>query len=138
MAKEALYFWVTNRSDRNVTLADLALNIKAFTSVNLLDKKHYKYTLEQLEKSRDSGSIFNKRDKIFVRQKAPTVIKMDIPFLSETYIPSRERSILSINEVRYEELELPEDQKKKEEQFADESSDIEINGVQPSITNTKG
>ena len=34
-------FWISNMSPRNVTLADLALNVKAFTTVNLLYKKHY-------------------------------------------------------------------------------------------------
>ena len=65
-------FWVTNISP-NVTLADLALNIKAYMTVNLLDARHYKYTMEQLQKSRQFGSIFNKRDKIIVRETEPVL-----------------------------------------------------------------
>ncbi len=102
MVKQAPAFWVSNISNRNVTLSDLALNVPAFRTVNLLDKKHYKYTLEQLEKSRDSGSIYAKRDKIRVRQVAPEIIQPNMPFLKETYIPSRERSILEIKEQHYE------------------------------------
>jgi hypothetical protein len=136
MAKPAPTFWITNLCNRNVSLADLNLTVPAFRSINLLDKRHYSYTMEQLEKSAENGSLFHKRDKLSVRQVPPTIIKVNMPFLEETYIPSRERSILSIKETHYEELDLPEEQKKKEEQFADESSDMEID-VQPP-TNTKG
>lgn len=122
MAKQEPAFWVSNISNRNVTLSDLALNIPAFRTVNLLDKKHYKYTLEQLQKSEKNGSIFAKRDKIRVRLVAPNVTQADMPFLKETYIPSRERSVLEIKEQHYEELEVVE-QQKKEEEYADENAE---------------
>jgi hypothetical protein len=38
----------------------------------------------------------NKRNKIKVREVPPEFIKMDIPLLRETYIPSRERSVFEI------------------------------------------
>src|SRR5271166_4889483 len=91
-------FWVSNISSRNVTLSDLALNIRAFSTVNLLDKKHYQYTLDRLVKSRTSGSIFSKRDKIKVRESAPIIIKETVPFMQDAVMPSRERSILQIKE----------------------------------------
>lgn len=122
-----LEFWVTNASPMNVTLADLALNIRAFTTVNLLDKKHYNYTLDQLIKSRDSGSIFKKRDKILFRVTAPLVEKNHIPIARESVIPSRERSIFSITEVEYDELKISEDkeiQKKLDEEYANENADL--------------
>jgi len=106
MKKEQSTFWVTNISNRNVSLADLNLTIKAFSSVNLLDSKHYYYTIEQLEKSKLEGSIFNKRNKIKVREVAPEIIKMNIPFNSETFIPTRERSVLEIKHINYEELDM--------------------------------
>ena len=134
-------FWVTNFSPRNVTLADLALNIKAFTTVNLLDKKHYNYTMEQLIKSRDSGSIYNKRDKIKPRLKAPPQIEeARLPVLLEATIPSRARSILSITEVEYDELKVSEDketQRKLDEEYANESADLEA-GTQKIVTSKKG
>jgi hypothetical protein len=111
-------FWVTNISNTNVSLADLNLTIKAFSSVNLLDSKHYYYTLDQLEKSQNSGSIYKKRDKIFVRAVAPEVIRMNVPFTRETYIPTRERSVLEIKEEKYEELNV------SDEQFAEENAEI--------------
>lgn len=116
-------FWVINISNMNVSLADLNLTIKAFTSVNLLDKKHYKYTLEQLTKSVESGSIFKKRDKIRKRQVAPEVLKVNIPFTNETFIPTRERSLFEIKNENFEELNFSEDQKKSDERFADENAE---------------
>lgn len=110
MKTPAQSFWVTNTSNRNVSLADLNLTIRALTSVNLLDSRHYQYTLEQLQKSVDSGSLAAKRDKIVVRKNAPIVEKKTLPFDRETFMPSRERSVFSIKEEYYEELTITDDQ----------------------------
>lgn len=118
MQKNQVNFWVTNFSSKNVSLADLNLTIRAFTSVNLLDIKHYQYTLAQLQKSAESGSIFNKRDKLTVREVAPEMIKSSISFIRETVIPSRNRSVYSIKEENYEELNV------SDEEFAKENADI--------------
>jgi hypothetical protein len=115
--KQTDVFWVTNLSNRNVSLTDLNLTIKAFCTVNLLDTKHYPYTREQLEKSAASGSLFKKNKMISVRKVAPEVFDMNIPFLYETYIPTRERSILTITEEKYEELNV------SDEEFAKENAD---------------
>jgi hypothetical protein len=117
MKKTNKEFWVTNLSNRDVSLADLNLTIKAFTSVNLLGKK-YNYTLEQLEKSVASGSIFRKRDKIVKRTFPPEFIKMNIVNMSDANIPSRERSVLEIKEEKYEELMV------SDEEFAKENADL--------------
>lgn len=111
-------FWVTNISKMNVSLADLNLTIKAYSSVNLLDSKHYQYTLDQLNKSVDSGSIFKKRDRIVVRKVAPEVLKANIPLTRETFIPSRERSLYEIKHEHYDELNV------SDEQFASDTADL--------------
>jgi len=124
MKKEAVTFWVTNISKMNVSLADLNLTIKAYSSVNLMDTKHYQYKVDQLKKSVESGSIFKKRDKIIVRKVAPEVLIANIPLTRETFIPTRERSMLSIKEENYEELNVSEDdQKKSDEIFANENAE---------------
>ena len=120
-------FWVTNICNMNVSLADLNLTIKAFSSVNLLDKKHYYYTLEQLEKSEKFGSIFKKSNKIKVRQIAPQTIKMNVPFIHETYMPTRGRSVFSITEDKYEELNMTD------EQFAEENAETAELDTKPLI-----
>lgn len=118
MKNNAPTFWLTNISNRNVSLADLNLTVKAYSSVNLLDKKHYYYTLEQLQKSVESGSIFKKRDKLIVRKIAPEILQANVPLLRESFIPTREKSVLVIKEENYEELNL------SDEQFAQENADI--------------
>src|ERR1035437_3003400 len=108
--KKEQSFWLVNLSDRNITLTDLALNIKAYTSINLLDKKHYRYTIEQLEKSKESGSIFNKKHALKVRETAPDIVKNIIEINKEAIIPTRERSIYSIKNEKYEELQVTDDE----------------------------
>ena len=108
--KNETAYWITNISNRNVSLADLNLTVKAWSSVNLLDGKHYYYTLEQLNESVKNGSLFNKRDKIFVRKVPPQIIAaINVPIINEAYIPSRERSTYSIKEEKYEELEMSDE-----------------------------
>jgi hypothetical protein len=104
-------FWITNLSPMNITLADLAFNIKAFTSVNLLDSRHHYYTLEQLLKSQESGSLFKKRDKIVVRKIAPEPPTVEIKpmLMNGEAIPSRSHSIVEIKEEHYDELKISDD-----------------------------
>ena len=132
-------FWVTNMSPMNVTLADLALNIKAFSTVNLLDKRHYSYTLEQLVKSKESGSLFKKRDKISVRHIAPPdPEKNKTPIVYGSIIPDRTRSLFNINDEEYEELKVSsEDKKKDEEIYAQENADLAELDAQRSVINPK-
>ncbi|CAB4197124.1 hypothetical protein UFOVP1290_644 [uncultured Caudovirales phage] len=110
-------FWITNISNRNVSLSDLNLTIKAYSSINLMDSKHYNYSIEQINKSVLNGSIYNKRNKIFVRKVAPVPIKNNIKFERETFVPSREKSLYNIKEEHYEELEI------SDEDFAKENAD---------------
>lgn len=120
-------FWITNISSRNVSLADLNLTVKAFTSVNLLDNKHYYYTLEQLQKSAQNGSLAKKNNLIKIRQIEPDHITVNVPFIQETYIPSRQRSIYDIKEEKYEELNI------SDEEFADQNAEIAELDKQPLI-----
>jgi hypothetical protein len=110
-------FWLTNISKRNVSLADLNLTIKAFSSVNLLDKRHYSYTQAQIAKSVAEGSIFKKRDKIVVRTLPPETRKKNMVVDRDTFIPTRERSIYSIKQENYEELNV------SDEDFAKDNAD---------------
>jgi hypothetical protein len=118
MKTDLITFWLTNISNRNISLADLNLTVNSFTSINLMDKKHYQYTIDQLQKSVTSGSIFSKRNKLVIRKIAPTILKMNIPLLKETFIETRARSIYSIKEENYEELNI------SDEQFAKDNADI--------------
>jgi hypothetical protein len=114
-------FWVTNICNRNVSLSDLNLTIKAFSSVNLLDSKHYYYTEEQLLKSAQSGSLLAKSNKIVVRKMAPIVIKESMPIDRTASIPTRQRSVYEIKNEVYEELSV------SDEEFALNSVEMEEN-----------
>lgn len=125
-------FWVTNLSNRNVSLSDLNLTIKSFTTVNLMDTRHYQYTVEQLQKSAAAGSLFRKRDKLVVRKVAPPLPKKDErPIDRGTAIPSRERSILVINEEKYDELQV------SDEEFASENAATAEMDAQPLVIKNK-
>ena len=110
-------FWITNISNRNVSLSDLNLTIKAYSSINLMDTKHYSYSIDQINKSVLNGSIYNKRNKIFVRKVDPVPIKNTIKFERDAFVPSREKSLYNIKEDHYEELEI------SDEDFAKENAD---------------
>lgn len=145
MKKVEKTFWLTNISDRNVMLSDLNLQIKARSSVNLLSK-HYSLTEEELEKSLQSGSIFFKRDKIVKRLVPPETIQGNkIELDSMATIPSKQRSILEVKNIEYEELKMSDDttasaEKIKEEEFnaiAQNIDTIEADG-NPLISKIKG
>jgi hypothetical protein len=123
-------FWITNICNRNVSLADLNLTIKAYSSINLLDNKHYNYSTEQIEESVTKGSIYKKRNKIFVRKIAPEVTTAtQISFKKDERIPDRHTSLFEIKQEKYEELEL------SDEEFADENADIAEQDRLPSLIN---
>ena len=113
-------FWITNLSNRIVNIHDLTLFIKPFASVNLLDRRHYAYTIKQLEESATSGSIFRKRDKIFVRDYKPQDCSQEnkIEIDMNSNIPSRERSAFVVKEEVYEELIV------SDLEFAEENADL--------------
>lgn len=104
-------FWISNISNRNVTLSDLNLSIKAMTSINLLDSKRYFFTEEHLNKSLSSGSLFLKRDKIVKRVIPPQAVTGNkTAFDINAAIPNKPRSIFEIKIEKYEELDVSSNQ----------------------------
>lgn len=118
-------FWITNKSNMGVSLADLSLTVQPYTSINLLDKKHYYYNKEQLEKSATSGSIYKKRDKIKVRQVAPEINKPHYILTAQSMIQTKKRSVLEVKYEQYEELII------KDEVLAEEHADMVEQDRQP-------
>ncbi len=111
-------FWITNISNTDVSLADLNLTIRAQSSINLLDNKHYNYTLEQLERSKVSGSLFKKSNKVYVRKVPPMFSKINLPVVEDAFIPNRKKSLYEIKQEKYEELLISDDE------FAEENADL--------------
>jgi len=85
--------------------------------MNLLDSDHFTYTEEQLEKSKQSGSLFKKGRLIRIREVAPVeqAVKAGM-YVSKLPIVLRQKlkSTFIAEETKYEELEV------SEEKFADE------------------
>ncbi|MGI0058144.1 MAG: hypothetical protein ACREBJ_00110 [Nitrosotalea sp.] len=88
-------------------------------------------------KSKDSGSLFKKRDKILVRDlPPPDPEKNKIPFIKNSLIPDRGHSIYKVEDTEYEELKVTdEDQQKQDELFAQENADLAEIDTQRSIIN---
>lgn len=113
-----LAFWITNVSNRNVTLRDLSLTIKKYSSLNLLSN-HFYYSIEQIEKSIKEGSLYNKRHIIKVRKVEPEEPKQkQIEVSDQCRFSYASRSNVKIEEVEYEELKV------SEEQFANDASEM--------------
>ena len=112
-------FWVINISKQNVCLADLGLTVPVGRSMDLLDKRHFSYTLEQLKKSHESGSLYKKQKKVLVRNKPSEIPVKPGVYISKQPIPSRHRSAVKVEEPKYEELNF------SDERFADDFSSFD-------------
>lgn len=110
-------FWITNITNLNVSLADLNLTVKPYSSINLLNN-HYHYTLEELKKSAENGSLHAKSNKIFIRKIAPETFVSPIEVNYEASLPTRQRSTLDAKEEKYEELNI------SDETFAEENAEM--------------
>lgn len=119
-------FWIKNISKRNITLADLTLIVPAGISWNLMNSRHFSYSLEQLEKSATTGSIFKKSDKIKVRNVPPTkIVKPGIYVAVNDFRETTSRSLIQIEQKKYEELDFDMDSREAEEKQATEFAELE-------------
>jgi hypothetical protein len=124
-------FWVTNIStQKDISLADLRLTLRRGRSVNLLDKKHYSYTLEQLQESAKSGSIYKKSNVVKIRDLPPVVMarRIDIEKNRRVLVPARNK--VEMEEKYYEELDF-DDETDAEEVFAAEDAEASFQDKAP-------
>lgn len=124
MAKKS-EFWITNISKKNVTLADLAIVVPAGVSWNLLNSRHFHYTAEQLEKSAQEGSLYRKGNLIKVRKVAPQEPVKPGLYVADTFRETKPRSLVKIQEKRFEELDVDLDPRQAEERHAAEFAELE-------------
>jgi hypothetical protein len=124
-------FWVTNISTKkDISLADLRLTLRRGRSVNLLDKRHYSYTLEQLQESEKSGSIHKKRHVVKVRDVPPIKIgkRLEIEKNRRVLVPARNK--VEMETPYYEELDF-ENETEAEEAFAAEEAEASFQDKAP-------
>lgn len=112
-------FWITNASKMNVCLSDLRLYVPPGKSMNLLDSKHFHYTLEQLLASQANGSLHAKRDRIFVRDVPPPAMVKPGLYKSDQFLYRAPRSNIKVEDKNYEELNV------SDQKFADEMTEDE-------------
>jgi hypothetical protein len=124
-------FWVTNMSTRkDIRLADLCLTVRRGTSVNLLDKRHYSYTLDQLLASKESGSIFKKSNVIKVRDVPPVVLTKRLDIDKNRRVLTPIRNNVELETPYYEELDF-EEETDAEETYAAEEADARFHDKAP-------
>jgi hypothetical protein len=127
-------FWITNISrERDISLRDLGLTIRKGESRNLLDSKHYNYSLDQLEKSASSGSIFAKSTYIKVRNVPPREAVSPGRYISKNgrFVKEQPRMSVKIVEPKFEELDF--DSKMNTEKFAAEEANIAADDHAPAL-----
>jgi len=115
---------------KDISLSDLRLTLRSGKSVNLLDKHHYSYTLEQLQESAKSGSIFKKSYAVKVREVAPYPKAHRIDILDKRSILKPIRNKVQIEQKYYEELDF-EDERAAEEQFALDEAEADFQDNAP-------
>jgi len=116
-------FWITNITKLDVMLGDLRLSVPNRTHMNLLDSKHFHYSLAQLQESEKSGSLYKKSDKIKVRKVRPEILVEPGLYVSEAPLYMTEHPELSqviIEHVDYEELHVGSGLKISDEEFANQ------------------
>jgi len=122
---------VTNVSSMNVGLSDLRLTIKAGTTVNLLDSRHYPwYNKEMLEKSASQGSLKTKGAYLKLRRVAPDPpIRRALMVEELPALPKALRSQVRIDKPYYEELDCSQEQAQVE--YAAEAADLDFGDRAP-------
>jgi hypothetical protein len=105
-------YWITNISRHLIDLPDLNIFVPPMCHINLLDKKHYRHlTKDQILASVTSGSIASKKGAIIPRKVPPgTPIKAYIDIEENPNMPSRQRSVIPIENITYEELNISDDE----------------------------
>lgn len=123
-------FWVTNISqNKDVMLGDLRITVRKGQTMNLLGTKST-YTLAQLEKSAENGSIKIKSAMIKVRNNPPQIpVPPGLHISTSGRFHKPLRSQVKIVEKKFEELDI--DMKIHEEQFAAEEAEAAANPDKP-------
>lgn len=111
-------FWLCNISERDVSLSDLRVKVPAQSGINLLDKRHYSYTWEQLKESMESGSIYRKRNIIKIGKGPPQSMEPVQKTVSTRPIMIRKRTCVIVSE----DSEYDDEFAFSDETYADELS----------------
>jgi len=129
-------YWVSNISHKDVSLGDLRVKVPRGRTINLLDKRHYCFTIAQLRKSAESGSIAFKTKGNLVRvregepQKPPTKLQ-EIERHRQVLRPLRNK--VDVDASMFEELYDDDDSREAEERFAAEMAEADYQERMPAL-----
>jgi len=114
--------WLINISKKKIVLGDLGFTLQPRQTIDILDDKHSNYTVEEVEKSINGGSISKRLNReIYIRMVPPPKQQARKLQVSKTSFPYKQRTIVEIEEPNYEELNL--DIGISDEEFANENAD---------------
>lgn len=123
-------FWITNVSRNVISLGDLGVLIIPKQSIDLADPVRYPHlNAELIQNSLKSGSLFRYSHKISIRQIPPPETQKlkgasTIPIEEHPNQAVIKRPIVAIQETKYEELQL------SDEEYAKQNADLaEIDDV---------
>lgn len=118
MSKILKSFWITNISKKDITLEDLNCVVRSFTSINLLDSKHYNITEQQIKNSLEAGSLKKKNHLVKPRITAPEKEKPISIITEPTTMPTRAKALIELKSKNFDnELDITDDE------FANELAD---------------
>jgi hypothetical protein len=127
-------FWVSNiNQKRDIMLGDLRVTVRAGRTINLLDSRHYHFTIEQLRASAKNGSIFKKGRWIKVREGSP----QQPPTMVQEIVRKRRvlqplRTSVDVDAPSFEELDFI-DSAEADSAFAEEQADAAFQDHAPAL-----
>ena len=125
--------WVTNIStQKDISIDDLRVKVPRCRSVNLLDRRHYSFTEDQIRKSLESGSLKRKAAILKVREGAPVTEKKKIDWQKKPRVLRKARNNVEIEAPKYEELDF-EDETEAETAFAAEQAEADFADTAPAL-----
>lgn len=117
------YFWLFNISKRIISIPELGFHIHPGRKHNLLDSKHFYYTLDELINCYKYGTIAKHKKELLVKltnEKNSVNKKLTdhrIIKISEVPMVTRFKMSLDLKEEKFEELEFI---RESDEKFAEE------------------
>ena len=133
MRKENIGYhcWIVNLTNTHLSLTDVRVTLPPYSTMDILDYRHSSLTVQEVEKSLESGSLFTAQDKkrIRIRQSQPQALPEKTIELSQVSFPNKYRSSVVIEEKHYEELDLFIN----DEEFAEQNAEMSMLEHEPKI-----
>lgn len=120
--KNGYHCWVTNITKFKIIISDLKLTLYPNKTLDILDERHSNFTIEQVAKSIESGSIlkkFNEKKIIFKQTSPKPEVEKKIE-ISKVSFPYKYRQSSPVEQKYFKEFDLDFDSDK----FAELNADI--------------